>query len=364
MPTIKDGLKKVIPATYSSTQRHFTDTLQKLDELQTIDDHIQKTLVSFSAELHDQSNENTQKLEDMQRTTKWISKELSKLKHDVYVNRRSTLTNQASLFRKSMIEHLDYHLADHCNLNCASCSTFSPIAPPRLAKPEEFKEDIAQLHSIVGDRLIRLHLLGGEPLLHPEIEFFISTARDIFPYARIDVTTNGILTTKMSDSFWETLRTSRVDLKLTRYPIQIDYDAIIALAHDKGVFAFSAGDEPIRCFRRIPLNPRGTSSIYTTYLQCPYNNCPQLRNGKLFRCPASGMSDILNTAMESEGIRAYRFELSSLDYLDIHQSPSLEEVMDFLSDPIPFCQYCEMNKATDIPWEKSKKSVSEWVDIN
>ena len=57
-----------------------------------------------------------------------------------------------------------------------------------------------------------------------------------------------------------------------------------------------------------------------------------------------------------------RFQLSSLDYVDLYKTSSKEEVMKFMSNAQPFCQYCDMNHATNIPWEVSSRKIQEWVE--
>lgn len=343
MASAKDNIKRLVPATNAQVEE------------------LRRLIADADAKLAEIDARNTQKLQRVERTVDWVSAKLSKLSGTTRAQRHADVALAASQFEKRIIEHLDYHIVDHCNLNCASCSTYSPIAKEKYAALESFEKDLSQLRSLIGDKLIRLHLLGGEPLLHPEISSFPAIARRIFPLAQIDVTTNGLLVKKMPAFFWDSLRDNSVDLKLTKYPINIDYDEIIEYAGERGVFAYSASENPIECFRRIPLNLKGTASIYSSYLQCPYNNCPQLRDGKLFLCPACGMSEILEDAMSEEGKPRF-FNVMPNDYLDIFHAKAESEVFDYLSNPIPFCRYCDMGHAQNIPWSPSSKLTEEWVD--
>lgn len=277
-----------------------------------------------------------------------------------------TLTAVSKLLPRNSIQHLDYHLTTHCNLNCKGCSVFSPIAKEWFADPEEFKKEIEALRrTLDGASPANLHLLGGEPLLHPQIESFAVIARDVFSEARIDFTTNGLLVGQMPESFWETLRQTKVAIKFTRYPIALDYDEMVRYVQSKGVEVFSAGGE-IAFFRRIPMIPKGTFNMFRSYTQCPYTDCAQLRNGKLFRCPASAFHDILNENLESSG-SAYkgRFKLSRRDYVDLYnENTTRETVYGFLSNAIPFCSYCDMaHMNSRVPWSKSEKKPEEWVDF-
>lgn len=279
--------------------------------------------------------------------------------------KQEILTACSKLLPRNSIQHLDYHLTTHCNLNCKGCSVFSPIAKEWFANPEEFKKEIEALRKALdGASPVNIHLLGGEPLLHPQIESFASIARDVFPEARIDFTTNGLLVRQMPESFWETLRQTRVAIKYTRYPIGLDYDDLVRYIQNKGVEVFSAGGE-IAFFRRIPMNPKGTFNMFHSYIQCPYTDCAQLRNGKLFRCPASAFHDILNEKLESVAASEKgKFKLSPMDYIDLYKNPTHENIESFLSSAIPFCSYCDTARMNSrVPWSQSEKKPEEWVDF-
>lgn len=48
-----------------------------------------------------------------------------------------------SIGRKPTLPYIEMHLVDHCNLNCRSCSHYSPVSPERFASPEEADRDFA-----------------------------------------------------------------------------------------------------------------------------------------------------------------------------------------------------------------------------
>ena len=268
----------------------------------------------------------------------------------------------AGTLKRNTIRHLDIHIVDHCNLNCKSCSAYAPIKPKQFIMLETLQADLVQLHSVVGDNILQIHLLGGEPLLHPEAEQIAFICRSVFKDAQIDFTTNGLLIYDMSQSFWKTLHEQDIAIKYTRYPIDFDYDKMIEYIKSKGVFVFSAGWE-IKSFRRLPLNTKGTFNNNMSYLRCPYIDCPQLRDGKLYRCPPCAFMDVLNNSLHEASQSKDRFHLHMSDYLDIYQIKSSEEVYEFLSYQIPFCRYCDMDSLSWFPWGSSNRDINEWVDI-
>ena len=50
------------------------------------------------------------------------------------------------------------------------------------------------------------------------------------------------------------------------------------------------------------------------------------------------------------------------DYIDIYKAKSAEEICEFVSRRIPFCDHCRYSQATYChKWKASTKQISEWV---
>jgi hypothetical protein len=105
---------------------------------------------------------------------------------------------------------IEINVVEHCNLSCRSCSHLSPLMPRRIVSPEQVAEDLARLGSAYHARWVRL--VGGEPLLHPQLLDVIEAARQSRIADRISVVTNGVLLTKMDDDFWRAVDAIEVSL--------------------------------------------------------------------------------------------------------------------------------------------------------
>jgi MoaA/NifB/PqqE/SkfB family radical SAM enzyme len=81
-----------------------------------------------------------------------------------------------------------------CNLSCGYCTEYDGFSPP--IPLDTLKERIDALHRL---RVINIALLGGEPLLHPEIGEVVAYANR---HAEVSLTTNGFL---ISDSLIDRL---------------------------------------------------------------------------------------------------------------------------------------------------------------
>ncbi|MDR0644388.1 MAG: radical SAM protein [Treponema sp.] len=117
------------------------------------------------------------------------------------------------------------HIVEHCNLNCSSCCHFSPLAHKEYLDPSVFENDCKRISELTKE-LRYLRLLGGEPLLHPQINDFFDIARKHFPGSPIQLTTNGILLPKMPDAFWENCIRNDIEVNVTDYPINIHFERV------------------------------------------------------------------------------------------------------------------------------------------
>lgn len=107
---------------------------------------------------------------------------------------------------------LEAHVVDHCNLTCAECCSLSPLLPPRITSPAELADDLALAARVLAPRVFKL--VGGEPLLHPEIVELVRVARAAKIAPRVSLTTNGLLLPRMPDALWDELD----GLTISRYP--------------------------------------------------------------------------------------------------------------------------------------------------
>ena len=138
------------------------------------------------------------------------------------------------LIRTPFLMRIEYHVVDHCNLNCAACEHFSNIAPEGYRDIDEFDKEIAAISAKV--KLDEFRIMGGEPLLHPKIESFFETARKHFPKTRITLCTNCVLLKKMNMVFWNSMRKNNIGISVTVYPPMKDqFNEIIRLIKENKV---------------------------------------------------------------------------------------------------------------------------------
>ena len=251
--------------------------------------------------------------------------------------------------------HIDIQLADHCNLNCVGCSHFSSIAEECFLKVDDYRMNCSQFAKLAKKYVKRIHLMGGEPLLHNKIAEIIEITRSNFNKSEITIVTNGILLDKMNKEIWYACKQNNVKISLTLYPININIKKIceLALQYDVAIGYFNDGGYKMK-FRKDVLDEKGVQNIKNSYRKCK-PMCPQLYGDKFYMCQKPANIKYINKYFSKE------FIVSSDDYIDIYKINDVKKLIKYLRKPIPFCRYCNRDATDkDVTWCISKRVFSEW----
>jgi MoaA/NifB/PqqE/SkfB family radical SAM enzyme len=249
----------------------------------------------------------------------------------------------------------EVQVADHCNLNCVGCSHFSSIADEHFLDVANYKKDCEKLSELAKKYVRKIHLLGGEPLLHKNIVDIIEITRTNFEKSVIKIITNGILLDRMEPAFWNSCKKNNVVICITQYPININIKKICECSLQYGVDIERFGNDFTMKFRKDVYDADGLQNKKKSFKTCnPI--CHQLHDGKLYLCPATAYIKYLNKYFSKN------FVVSEKDYVDIYQVKNIKTLVKFLRNPIPFCRYCNKNASErNIIWHISKREISEWM---
>ena len=255
--------------------------------------------------------------------------------------------------------HFEFHIVEHCNLKCAGCTHFSPLAREEYLDPLEFERDINRLSELTGGNTRFINLLGGEPLLHPQICEFFRMARRAFPKTMIRVVTNGIKLLDMPRKFWDCCKENSIVIGITQYPINVNYQKIIQDIQSKGIKheSFSGEGYPRDEMWRLALDESALNRPVENFIRCPRANaCIFVSHGKVFNCATMANINHYNICFGT------KFELCDDDYVDIYSIENAHDMFEKLCNPKPFCRFCNIEKRRyGVRWEKSKISPNEWL---
>jgi len=228
----------------------------------------------------------------------------------------------------------EVNIVEHCNLRCRSCAHLSPALPKHFVAPDALSSDLTALARSYHVKVLRL--LGGEPLLHPDLLDIMMTVRESHIAEKIEITTNGVLLPRLERRFWEMVDSVRISLYPGHSLREDQLDTCIDLAHQNNVliryrryqtfqesYSEQGTDDPLLVKR-----------IYATCNEAHRWRCHTVANGWFFKCPQSYM---IPRGMSLGPEATYR------NGIQIDESPDFRDrLLSYLTspEPLPSCRNC------------------------
>jgi organic radical activating enzyme len=241
------------------------------------------------------------------------------------------------------IRKLEIYLTKGCNLKCRYCSHFNP-----------YRRGIVSTETLIGSMETwstkvspkKFGLLGGEPLLHPDINLIVKKARECWSKTHLILTTNGLLLSQKGKSLLDMLLETRTQVLLSEH--LTDQEGIAALEKGrqmlkeagvptiiipsasrwKEYYLFSDEGKP------LPYKSRPESA----WTMCGPNTCFNLTENKLYRC------SILANAAQAWQEGALRQEWNVTEsYSPLTPDASADEIVRHLflmKGPLEACSIC------------------------
>ena len=264
-------------------------------------------------------------------------------------------THEASRVRPTVPKILqraaEYNLTEHCNLKCAGCNHFSPHLPQKFADVAQFQRDLTALSEVM--HLGVLKILGGEPLLHPDLLKFLHGARDSGIADEITLVTNGLLLHRADPTTFELIDRLWVSL----YPgVELPL-ATDELKYLSDRYNFTLDIKKTDSFRSTTVSKRHRDGAMVRQIfdRCELahaRSCHTIDQGYYFKCsPAPFLT--ARMALEGEAVINREF-----DAVRIHDNPNLrEELETYLRDrnPLEACHYCLGSSGRRFPHRQLKR---------
>lgn len=242
---------------------------------------------------------------------------------------------------------LEVHIVDHCNLRCWGCCSLSPISEKDFYDPESMGKQLKLVGQAVAPS--RLKLVGGEPLLHPDIIRCLTIAKEANVAPSLSVTSNGFLLPRMKDEFWRLVDHMTISL----YPDPPLPDSIIETIKEKAQeheveLNWKKQDEFVG-MDRDDLNAGGveTQAIYETcWLR---RSCHLIANDRFYTCTRPSHVHSVSGLEDSPYLE---------DGIPLSNDPNLgEKILDYLvgKTPLETCRMCLGGDAPSQPHHQLKR---------
>lgn len=258
---------------------------------------------------------------------------------------------------KPTLPFLETMITQACNLSCLGCTNYSDLPHKGYVTWADGKD---QLESWI-DRvdIPDFGIMGGEPLINPEVDQWITGVRKLMPSSQIRFTTNGILLSKNLEIIDLLSSIGNCVFKITVHQKESEVEDVIDYIMSRykwtpvvewGIHRF-VSDNNFRFQINRPnkflktyqgsyadMHPHNSDPAQAFEICCQ-KTCPLLYKGKIYKCSTSGL---LQETLERHGN-------PNLDlwepYIQAGLSPDcdqqeLEEFLDNFSKPHTMCRQC------------------------
>lgn len=204
----------------------------------------------------------------------------------VFARRGEVATSQRKEYARKdgriRVEAFELHVVEHCNLRCVHCCNMSPYVADKMLSLTEIEAQCRTMARYLDVDVFKI--MGGEPLLHPEMTAILGMLRETGISDTIRLFTNGLLLHRMTDDFWRALD----HLTISSYssaPVKPEH---LRLAEDKArEFDVVLNVKPVDRFSEVMAGERRESVAATqaVYEACWLRHrCLVVRGGVFYKC--------------------------------------------------------------------------------
>jgi hypothetical protein len=227
-------------------------------------------------------------------------------------------------------------VVDHCNLSCAGCDHSSPFLPDHCIGVAEFERDATALARAL--HVQRLRIVGGEPLLHPELPDLLAAAQSSGLADEVELWTNGLRLHEADPAIFPHLDT----LRITKYPgvrLKVDLEELARLAERHG---FRLRVEACNEFLHGVLNqaiddPAVVNTIFQDCKNTHLWSCHAFQGGRYYKC---SRAPYIAKRLELKGMKS---DFEALDGVSLHDTSDLHGDLErYLTQKTPLrsCNWC------------------------
>jgi hypothetical protein len=268
------------------------------------------------------------------------------------------------------LTYAEFYITNHCNIDCDGCNRFNNFKYSGSEDWENYRSVYKEWASILDIKHIAI--LGGEPLLHKNLDNIISDIRSFWPDCNLEITTNGLLIEKIKPNVVESLKNNNVQIYCSIHkPEWVDQikESVIAKFGDlklinkkrilpnnpagSDTFISNAGNKIIleyTYFFRQPAIIKTNNNKFTlhssnykiAHSQCDMKKSHHFSKGNLYKCglmltlpqiiqQKPNMFDINDTQLKL---------LNSYSPITLEKLKSNPEIIDELSLPLLQCEFC------------------------
>ncbi len=265
---------------------------------------------------------------------------------------------------KPILPFVETMIVQACNLSCEGCTNYSDLIHSGYVTWEEGKENLEQWLERID--IPDFGIMGGEPLINPQVRDWLIGVRELMPNSQIRLTTNGLLL----ERHWDIIQLMH-DLGNTLFKITVhtpdqlntvvqkvydsyDWHPVTEFGIDRHAttnnfrFQVNRPSSFLKTFKgeyrnMAPCN----SNPVEAFSSCIQQTCPLLYNGRIYKCSTSGLLE--------DTLKRFNYPNYSewKDYIPKGIAPDSkqEDIIAFIKNfgrPDGICAQCPTSKNTEL----------------
>lgn len=234
-------------------------------------------------------------------------------------------------------------LGTRCTLKCKDCANLMQYYDnPSDLEIENILKDLEQLFSMV-DACICISVVGGEPLIYPDLDRVLRWLASNKKVMKIEITTNG--TVIPDEKMLNIMADSKVKTIISDYGKINSMSKLVTALDQYGAASECYPDEKWIDLGGVEARNRTEDELKKIYMACRNGKmCKTLFKGRLFDCPRAAHLMDLGYA-------------DQIEFLDIYHCRK-QDVMAFYTKNISHaCDYCDLTV-------EHKKCIEPAVQMN
>ena len=275
----------------------------------------------------------------------------------------------------NILNNIDWHATDRCNLRCVSCGHFCPLVNYLSNETdrtiEDAQKDFESLYQATenGKYINRLMITGGECTLNKNLPSIIELAEKYFPN-KVQLWSNAINLNLYTQELIDIIHKYNIQVNITLY--HKHRENIIRNFFIKNNISFfiykkTFTNDSLQFFDKFFTIEEIEENKDILYCESKFNCC-QLKNQRLYVCQYAAYLDYLDN---KEVLDSIGYNDSKL-YIELNNVKSYQEISDFIeyyNEPI--CNHCldqwmtqdfsnRINQRVQL-WKVSNKNIDEWI---
>lgn len=257
---------------------------------------------------------------------------------------------------KLILPFLETMATQACNLSCEGCTNYSDLDHPGYVTWADMKSQLTPWLQVLD--IPDFGIIGGEPLLNPEIRSWLTGLRELMPNSQIRFTTNGLLLSRNLDLLDLAHDVGNLVFKITLHRETNKLKEVVDRIFKKFDWqpVIEHGINRWRTTRDLRLQINRPTHFIKTFQgsyadMMPYNSdpssafeiccqqtCPLLHNSKIYKCSTQGLLRETLARFNDPNIEQWRPYL--VNGIGINETERLAQLVDNFGKPHDICQMC------------------------